>query len=278
VIDPIRQGLNVPLHYLYYLSDFDRYDGLDDSTFDYLVHKYGHLMGDYRAAVAWAVKKPDVDYLRAAPYQGYRYSNDQVFFYLRRFHETFEDLIVRHGYILSLIYDTPYLASVDEYPLDHEPQCGLLFDPDTPAVRRPIKQPATLRHPPKRHGRTVNPTGILATLRTVMFELFYLDDAESFAGVDDSLFQRMEGIYSPEQIKRIREALSWATVCDDFEFKSLLPTLPEPNEQIGSYLFRYHHTLERRAAVHNWTSIDLNPTAIWPEPPSTTPSIDDRRN
>lgn len=94
--------------------------------------------------------------------------------------------------------------------------------------------------------------GPLEVLRTVMYELFYIDDLTDFTGLDGGAFDRLWHLYPPDRIQKFRMALEWAEVCDDFDYRSLLPDLPHTNEQIHSYLMTFRTTLEEQANANDW--------------------------
>jgi len=235
------------------MKDFDSYDGLRESDFEYFTSKYLGMMDETRASLAWAVRHPDLDYIRIAPYQGYHQSNGEVFFYIRRFHVTLERFLEMKHFILPVIYDT--LGGIGT------PGQGLLFDINTPTSHEPDK-PTPLR---PRDRLQADSTSLLATLRTILYELFYLDSPETFTGLNSNAFDRFRTIYSAEEIQRARESLRWAMTCDDFDFKSLLPNLPHDNGDILGYLTHYHDSLEDHAKNSSWAPIDLTPDPLWPD-------------
>lgn len=100
-------------------------------------------------------------------------------------------------------------------------------------------------------------TNIFGSLRSIMYELNYIDNVDTFTGFDNETFTRLQNLYPPERIHQFRIALQWAMTCYDFNFASLLPALPHTNQQIHTYLTRYHNTLEQHATHHNWPPIDL---------------------
>lgn len=123
----IRWGLNLPLHYLYSIKDFEAYDGLDDHGFDYLMTKYGrHMMQSVRASVAWAAKNPDYDY--QALWDDYPYQNGEIYFYLRRFHETLEEMVIERDHSFEVQFDEPvtYLSAIQQAALRADVVDGLL--------------------------------------------------------------------------------------------------------------------------------------------------------
>jgi hypothetical protein len=129
----IRLGLEVPLHYLFYIKDYESYDGLDDHGFDYLMKKYGrHMMQSVRASVAWAAKNPDYDY--RALVGRYPYENDEIYFFMRRFHETLEEKIVERGHRFEVQFDEPvtYLSPVQQAALRADVVDGLLVGMNGP--------------------------------------------------------------------------------------------------------------------------------------------------
>lgn len=101
--------------------------------------------------------------------------------------------------------------------------------------------------------------GPLQVLRTIIYQMFYLDDLDGFAGIDDRAVLRLKGLYPMERIQRFRMALDWAMVCDDFDFASLLPSLPYDNEQILGYLRIVHETLEDHSRRLGWPDTDWKP-------------------
>lgn len=125
----IRGLLGLPLHYLYYLKDFERYDGIDARGLRYLVDKYeDDQLPLARAGVAWAAKHPEYDYRSIAPYEGYPYTNQQFHHYLRRFHETLEEQITTQGYVLPVRFDQAvhYFTKIEQAAHRVECRDGLL--------------------------------------------------------------------------------------------------------------------------------------------------------
>jgi hypothetical protein len=106
--------------------------------------------------------------------------------------------------------------------------------------------------------------GPLQVLRTIIYQMFYLEDLDGFVGVDDRAILRLAGLYPMERIQRFRMALDWAMVCTDFDFASLLPNLPYKNEQIVSYLRVVHETLEEHARQQGWPDTFWAPTRTAP--------------
>ncbi len=100
-------------------------------------------------------------------------------------------------------------------------------------------------------------TNIFGSLRSIMYELHYIDNVETFTGFDDAAIARLHALYPSERIANFRLALQWAMACPDFNFASLLPDLPHTSQQIHAYLKRYHDTLEQHATLHNWPTVDL---------------------
>lgn len=123
----IRGGLELPLHYLFYIDDFESYDGLDDRAFDYLAEKYPKAIESVRAAVAWAAKNPDYDY--NSLWSDYPFDNDQIYFYLRRYHETLEEIIRDRDHTFTVQFDEPvvYLDEIEQLTLRAEINDGLLM-------------------------------------------------------------------------------------------------------------------------------------------------------
>lgn len=97
---------------------------------------------------------------------------------------------------------------------------------------------------------------IFGPLRSIMYELFYLDDIDRFVGLDPDAFARLQSIYPQDRIERFQVALGWAAECQDFDFRSLLPNLPFDNQQIATYLERFHRSLEQHAADAGWPSAE----------------------
>ncbi len=120
--------MGLPLHYLFYIDDYDSYDGLDDHGFDYLRQKYPHMISSVRASVAWAAKNPDYDYQSLQ--SDYPYTNKQIYFYLRRFHETLEELIKKHNYVFPVQFDqsVEYVTEVGQSILGARVEDGILMD------------------------------------------------------------------------------------------------------------------------------------------------------
>lgn len=94
--------------------------------------------------------------------------------------------------------------------------------------------------------------GPLEVLRSIMYELFYLDDPDDFTGLDNDAFKRLCRLYLPDRIQKFRMALDWAVICNDFDYQSLLPGLDYNNEQIHSYLMTFRETLEEQVQVNDW--------------------------
>lgn len=116
------------MHYLFYIQDYDSYDGLDDHGLKYLHEKYPHMISSVRASVAWAAKNPEYDYRSLLT--DYPYNNEQIYFYLRRFHETLEDLIKKHDYVLPVQFDqsVEYVTEVGQAILLARVEDGILMD------------------------------------------------------------------------------------------------------------------------------------------------------
>lgn len=131
--DLIRWGLSLPLHYLYYIKDFEGYDGLDDRGFDYLMDKYGrHMMQSVRASVAWAAKNPEYEF--NALLDDYPYTKEETYFYMRRFHETLEAILVERGHSFEVQFDEPvtYLSKVQRAMLRADVVDGMLIGMNGP--------------------------------------------------------------------------------------------------------------------------------------------------
>lgn len=94
--------------------------------------------------------------------------------------------------------------------------------------------------------------GPLEVLRTIMYELFYLDDLDHFTGIDKAAFNRLWRLYPPDRIQKFRMALDWAAVCHDFDYQSVLPDVPYTNRQIHSYLMTFRETLEDQVQANDW--------------------------
>lgn len=109
--------------------------------------------------------------------------------------------------------------------------------------------------------------GPLQVLRTIIYQMFYLDDLEGFIGIDDRALRRLQGLYAMERIQRFRMALDWAMVCTDFDFASLLPNLPYNNEQILRYLRIVHETLEDHSRREGWLDTSWTPDPGTPQQP-----------
>ncbi len=98
--------------------------------------------------------------------------------------------------------------------------------------------------------------GPLEILRTLLYELYFVDDLNGFSGLDDRGKLRLKALYPIRRIEKFRMALDWAMVCTDFDFCSLLPNLPYDNEQIVSYLTGLHRSIEDLALAEGWPAVD----------------------
>jgi hypothetical protein len=72
-------------------------------------------------------------------------------------------------------------------------------------------------------------------LRIPLYKLYYIDNVYDYV-IDDQFIKAYSKAYSEQERGSILEALEWASVNADYDFKSLLPDIKFTNEEIYFYL------------------------------------------
>lgn len=77
-------------------------------------------------------------------------------------------------------------------------------------------------------------------LRIPMNLLYDLDNISGFAGLSSAQVERLTQEYTTEELNGIRQALAYASQHPEYDFKSLLPDVPQSNAEIAEVLKRIH--------------------------------------
>jgi len=80
----LEQGLAIPMYGLHYIDSIEEvnYKNEDVALFkrDYSLEKRKRIF----QSLEWAMKKPDIDFNNIKPYSSDRFSNDEIYIYLKK--------------------------------------------------------------------------------------------------------------------------------------------------------------------------------------------------
>lgn len=77
-------------------------------------------------------------------------------------------------------------------------------------------------------------------LRIILYKLYYLRDVYAEEALGEDFIALVQRDYSSAEIARMAKALEWADTHPDYDFSSLLPGLPQSNDEIRHYLRTVH--------------------------------------
>ena len=73
-------------------------------------------------------------------------------------------------------------------------------------------------------------------LRIPLYRLLYEKDASNLGSISANESKRIMSSYSEQEIKNIKEAITWAEQNSNHDFKSMLPNMNLNNKDLYTYL------------------------------------------
>ncbi len=84
---------------------------------------------------------------------------------------------------------------------------------------------------------------IKRALRIPLYSLYYVKNIDDADWLDEDEILVFQKVYSQQTIKNITIALKWGTENASFNFRSLLPSMPQKNKDIYKYVCKVYKVL-----------------------------------